>query len=169
MRYSKLAIILLLAFLPAVKGMTLSDFAGTWTMDTARSESALQEVPVTAATVTFSLVGTGLLMETTRSWGGKARESHETLNLRLDRSETTSTTDDGHTITTKAHMDGAKLVVETARNVNQSTVTTTYIYALGAAGHEMSVDMTLTVQHGYEGAAARNTGRGKDIFVRASR
>jgi hypothetical protein len=166
MLHSRRLIVLLLACFPLVRGATLGDFAGTWRMDLVRSESAHQDVPVTAGTLTISLVGTGIVMETIRSWGGKAPESHETLNLRLDGAETTSTIDGGHTITAKAHMDGSKLVVEAARTVNESTVTTMYVYAVAADGHEMTVDMTLTVQHGYQGSVARNTGHGKDILVR---
>ena len=169
MRQLRVVIVLLLAFLPCAEGAVLSDFVGIWTMDLVRSESAHQEVPVTAETLIIRLEGTGVTIETTRSWGGKAPDSHETLSLRLDASETTNTTDGGQTIAAKARLDGARLVVETARIVNESTVTTMYVYALAAKGREITVDMTLTVQHGYQGATARNTGRGKDIFVRAQR
>jgi hypothetical protein len=123
---------------------------------------------VTTGTLKMSLASAGVIMETTRSWGRKAPESHETLKLRLDGVETTSTTDAGHTIVAKAHIEGTKLVVDTARTVNESTVTTQYVYEPAANGHEMTVDMTLTVQHGYQGAVARNTGRGKDVYVRAA-
>jgi hypothetical protein len=31
------------------------------------------------------------------------------------------------------------------------------------------IDMTLTVQHGYGGLSERNTGRGKDVYVRVAK
>ena len=169
MRQTRLATLFVLAFLPAAHSAGVNEFAGTWTLDTVRSESAHQDVPVTAETVTITATENGLRMESARSWGGKAPDSQETLNLRLDASETTSQTGSGPAITAKAHLDGPRLVVETVRTVNESTVTTMYIYTLAASGREMTVDMTLTVQHGYQGAAARNTGHGKDVFVRAPR
>jgi hypothetical protein len=79
------------------------------------------------------------------------------LNLRLDGSDTTAASDTGVTVTGKAHWDGAKLVVETAREINGATVTTRYVYTLSANGREMTIDKTLTVQHGYQGFLARGT------------
>ena len=92
------------------------------------------------------------------------------MNLRLDGSDTTAASDTGVTVTGKAHWDGAKLVVETAREINGATVTTRYVYTLSANGREMTIDKTLTVQHGYQGLlSARNMGHGVDVFVRVAR
>ena len=39
-----------------------------------------------------------------------------------------------------------------------------------ANGREMTIDKTLTVQHGYQGLpGARNMGHGVDVFVRGAR
>jgi len=167
MRQIRLLTVLLVTLVPVAHGAALNDFVGTWTLDTMRSESAHQDVPVTAETLTINIAGAGVTVETTRSWGGKAPDSHETLNLKLDGSEVTSTGQGGASVTAKAHLDGPRLIVETARTVNESTVTTMYVYTLAPQRNEMTVDMTLTVQHGYQGADARNTGHGKDVFVRA--
>ena len=108
-------------------------------------------------------------METIRSEGGKPAAFHETLNFSLDGAETTSTGDGGITVTGKAHWEGAKLVVETVRNIQDSTVTTQYVHELSRSGREMTIDKTLTVQHGYQGRSASNTGHGKDVFVRIAK
>ena len=55
------------------------------------------------------------------------------------------------------------------RNVQNSTVTTVYVHTLSPNGREMTVDKTLTVQHGYQGQSATNTGHGKDVYIRVSK
>ena len=60
-------------------------------------------------------------------------------------------------VKTKAHWNGDKLVTETERNVQGSTVTTTYIHSLDPKKmKELTIDKTLLIQHGYqfEGADA---------------
>jgi hypothetical protein len=53
--------------------------------------------------------------------------------------------------------------------VQNSTVTTVYVHTLSPNGREMFVDKTLTVQHGYQGQSATNTGHGKDVYIRVSK
>ncbi len=135
-------------------------------MDASRSESAHQDVPMGPTTLVIRMSNKDLTIETTREDSGAP--FHEILNLKLDGSETTSTGDSGVPVTGKAHWDGARLVVETARNIKDSTVTTLDVHALSPNGRDLVVDKTLTVQHGYMGVnAAPTTGRGKDVFVRA--
>lgn len=151
-------------------GASHTDFSGTWKMDPARSESAHQGVPIGPATLLIHLTEDGLRMETTQQGLGNSPGFHEILNLKLDGSETASLTDSGAPVTGKARWEGAKLVVETSRTVQDSMVTTTYVHALSANGREMIVDKTLTIQHGYMGvSAAPSTGHGKDIFVRVAK
>jgi hypothetical protein len=164
-----LLLILLIGFAPAITGQSHRDFSGTWTMDSARSESAHQEPPVASSTLVISVTDTDLTMETTRSEGGNPTAFHEKLNVRLDGSETNGTGDGGAPVTAKARWDGAKLVVETVRDIHGSTVTTLYVYGLSGDGSNMTVDKTLTVQHGYQGRTGTNSGHGKDMFVRRSR
>jgi len=142
-------------------------FAGAWKMDPARSESAHQDVPSGASTLVIRLTDTEISMETTRI--EEAKPFHETLTFRLDGSETTSTGDGGVKVSGKAHWDGPRLVVETVRNIQDSTVTTLYIHTLSPNGRDLTIDKTLTVQHGYQGASAPTTGHGKDVFVRVAR
>jgi hypothetical protein len=170
MRYAGFPLLVtLLGFAPWVAGESHGDFSGTWTMDTARSDSAHQEAPIRSSMLVIRLTDTGLTMETTRSEGGNPAAFHETLNFKLDGSEMTTTGDAGVTVTGKAHWDGAKLVVETARVIHDSTVSTLYVYTLSASGRDMTIDMTLTVQHGYGGLSGRNKGRGKDVYVRVTK
>lgn len=168
-RMALLLLVALIGFAPRVTGMSHSDFAGTWTMDPARSESAHQEAPVASSTIVIRLTGNGVTIETTRSEAGREAAFHEKLNFRLDGSEMTGTGDGGVPVTGKAHWDGAKLVVETVRNIHDSTVTTLYAYTLSADARDMTVDKTLTVQHGYQGLTGPSSGHGKDVFVRVSK
>ncbi len=153
-----------------VSGALAADFSGTWKMDPARSESAHQDVPTGPSTVSIELNGSVVTIETTRSESGKPAAFHEKLTYRLDGVETTGQGDSGVAVTCRAHRDGDKLVVETVRNVENSTVTTVYVHSLSPGGREMTIDKTLTIQHGYQGVAtAPNTGHGKDTFVRVSK
>jgi|SRR5579863_7543347 hypothetical protein len=162
-------LIALLGFSPLAAGERHNGFSGTWRMDPARSESAHQGVPIESSMLVIRLKDTGLTMETTRSEGGKPAAFHETLNLRLDGLEMTSIGDGGITVTAKARWDGNKLVVETVRSIEGSTVTTLYVHALSANKREMTIDKTLSVQHGYQGRSASNTGHGTDVFVRVAK
>lgn len=160
----------LLAGLMGVAALAAPDnrakFAGSWTMDPARSESAHQDVPIESSLLVIGFTDGGLTMETTRSEQGKA--FHETLHFKLDGTETANTGDAGVAVTGKAHWDGEKLIVETVRNIQESTVTTLYVHTLSPNGRDLTIDKTLAVQHGYQGQIAPTTGHGKDVFVRAA-
>jgi hypothetical protein len=146
-----------------------AQFSGVWKMDSARSESTHQDVSFGVSTLVIKSTGNEITIETTRKPAGDSPPFHEILRFRLDNSETTNSGDAGVSVTGKAHMDGTKLVIETARNVHNSTVTTLYVHTLSADGREMTIDKTLTVQHGYQGMSANNTGRGKDVYIRVSK
>jgi len=140
-------------------------------MDIPRSESAHQTVPIESATIAIGRTDGGLNIETTRQDKGAAR-FHEILNLKLDGSETTNAGDSGVAVRAHARWDGRKLVIETSRELQGSTITTHEVHSLSPDGNEMTVEKTLTVQHGYQGtnpAMAPTTGHGKDIFIRAAK
>jgi hypothetical protein len=146
------------------------DFSGVWRMDAARSESAHQAVPIGPVTLIIKAAGAELTIETRRASKGKREISSETLNFHLDGSENVVPDNSGTPIKTRAHLDGAKLVTETMRNIQGSTVTTVQTFSLNPNRKEMTIDKTLTVQHGYQStsADANNTGRGTDVFVRST-
>ena len=139
-------------------------------MDVSRSESAHQDVPIGPVTLVIQQSADEILLEKRTNEKSNSPVSIETLTFRLDGSETTNTGKTGVPIQVKAHWDGPTLVAETAREMNGSTVTTVQMFQLGANGNEMKVDKTLTVQHGYQGAAAEKvTGHGTDTFIRAAK
>jgi hypothetical protein len=143
------------------------DFSGVWRMDPSRSESAHQAVPIGPVTLIIQQNAAELSIETRRTQKGKPSISSETLTFKLDGSENSIVSDAGAQIQAKAHWNGTKLITETSRNINGSTVTTMHVFSLDASGKELTIDKTLTVQHGYQFAGANNTGRGKDVFIKS--
>ncbi len=158
----------LLLFVPDALGQEAarSDFSGTWNMDANRSESAHQDVPIGSVVLVILQTPTEITIETTRKESKQSGLFYEKLTYKLDGTETTATGDAGAKVTTKARWDGAKLVTETTRNIQDSTVTTLYSQSLGAGGREMTIEKSLTVQHGYQFAGSTTTGRGTDVFVK---
>jgi hypothetical protein len=141
------------------------DLSGSWKMDPTRSESAHQDVPLTGiSTLVITHTPAAITIEATRSEDNTPAAFHELLKFRLDGSETPNTGEGG--VTAKAHWEGNNLVAETVRNVEDSTVTTRYIYMLSPNSRVLTVDKTLIVQHGYMGRSAPTMGHGKDTFVR---
>ncbi|MEO8126959.1 MAG: hypothetical protein ABI822_07695, partial [Bryobacteraceae bacterium] len=63
--------------------------------------------------------------------------------------------------------DGPKLITQTQRNINHTAVTVTEVLSLGTGRKEMTVNRTLTVQHGYSWDKAKNYSSAKDVFVKA--
>ena len=147
-----------------------ADFSGMWRMDAARSESAHQAVPIGPVTLVIQATGGELSIETRRGSKGKRGVSAETLHFQLNGSDSVVTDGSGAPLKTRAHFDGPKLVTETTRSIQGSTITTVQTFRLDANGKEMVVDKTLTVQHGYQSPTddANNTGRGTDVFIRST-
>lgn len=144
-------------------------FTGVWRMDAERSESAHQAVPIGPVTLILKAIPTGLRIETRRTGKGKVRSTNENLEFRLDGSENVVSDNFGKPIKTKAHFDGPRLVTETVRNIQGSTVTSVQVFSLDASGNALTIDKTLTVQHGYQSTSpdANNAGKGRDVFVRS--
>lgn len=161
------ALTILLAFPLAAETQDPSGFTGTWKMDAARSESAHQAVPIGPVTLIVRQTGANLSIQTVRGDPKSPKTQSETLTFKLDGSESVTADNSGNPIKCKARWDGPKLVTETARNIQDASVTTIYVYTLDSQGKEMTVLKTLTVQHGYQFEGAKNTGTGTDVFVRA--
>ncbi len=157
----------ILTFCFTVYGQQRPDFSGSWKMDMSRSESAHQDAPIGSVTLVIRQTPDSLSVETLRTAKKGAAGSAEKLLFRLDGSETVSTASSASPVTVKAHWEGPRLVTHTAREMNGSTITTDQIYSLGAGANELTIEKTLSVQHGYQGTGAeRSTGRGTDVFVR---
>jgi hypothetical protein len=128
--------LVLLAFAAAVvlpftaRAQTKTDFSGTWTLDAAKSDApggrggrgpqgpvTIKQTAgeITIGTATYKLDGS---------------ESLNQLQGRGGMVEAKS----------KAHWDGAKLVIETTRDIGGNTVTSTETRSLSADGKEMTVE-----------------------------
>ncbi len=145
------------------------DLSGTWTMDAARSESAHQDLPIGPIVLTIKQTTSGITIDTARRPTKSGAPVHEVISYNLDNSESVNANPGKSIINAKAHWEGETLVTETVRNIQDSTVTTIYKHHLEASGHDLVIEKTLTVQHGYQFQGSRTTGRGKDVFVKDSK
>ena len=137
------------------------DFSGTWTMDRERSESAMQEQPIGPVTVAVTQTSTNLTVQTTRD--GKPEVATYTIEELRNGPGVMGAG------TRRAYWDGLKLVTEGAGNVQGQTVSVREARTLNATRTEMTVETTVTVQHGYTFRGARNYSTAKDIYTRTAR
>jgi hypothetical protein len=149
MKRAGLAAVALAIVLPfAAHAQGKPDFSGTWTLDASRSDQGRGGRGGRgggAATVTIKQTAEMLTIEQ------QGRGGMQTLNYKLDGSESTNempgrggTT----TATSKARWDGAKLVIETSRDVGGMAITTTETRSLSADGREMTVDTATSTPQG---------------------
>jgi hypothetical protein len=138
-----------------------ANFSGAWEMDAARSESPHFGNSSGSEKVVIKQTDSEISVETRRN--GQS----ETIVYKMDGSETEKPRPDNGPYKWHAKWDGDKLITETYRNVNGSSVTILETRTLGNRGQEMTVNRTLTVQHGYQGTDAKNYASAKDIFVKA--
>ena len=143
-----------------------TNFSGTWVMDVDRSESAHQAVPIGPVTLVIKQTAAALRIETRRTEADGTGTRSEVLTYKLDGSETTTVGGDGIPVKSKAHWDGSRLVTETARNIEAASITTMNVLSLDAKAGELTINRTLTVQHGYEFKGAQTTGKGTDVFIK---
>ncbi len=145
-----------------------SDFSGKWKMDVTRSESAHQDVPIGPVTISIRQTPEEFSIETARTDANSSVVTTDTLTFKLDGKERVNDEPSSVPIKVKAHWDGLKLVTETEREINDSTITTMQVFQLSANGKEITINKSLTVQHGYQSpGVARTTGTGKDVFIKS--
>jgi hypothetical protein len=144
----------ILALSSTASAQNRPDFSGTWKLDPARSQSAVQNEPITTMTEVIAQTPTTITVDITRPDG------HVVHTYKLDASDATPLPGVG-----KAHWDGAILVTEAVGDVNGQTVTTKVVRQLNEIG-EMIVETTLVVQHGYSLRGTPNYASGKDVFLR---
>jgi hypothetical protein len=152
-----LAIVLIAQPMTAAK----PDFSGTWTMDRERSESALQEQPIGRVTIAITQTGPNLTIQTTRD--GKPEVATYTIEELPNGPGVMGAG------TRRAYWEGLKLVTEGAGNVQGQTVSVREARTLNASRTEMTVESTVTVQHGYTFRGAKNYATAKDIYTRTAR
>jgi hypothetical protein len=120
-------------------------------MDPTRSETATSSPdPVT---LVIKQTPTDVSVETRRN------SQSETLVYKLDGTVGKKPPQDNGPFEWRARWEGSKLVMETHRSVNRTTVT--------ILAKELTVDRKLTVQHGYTMRGAKNYSSGTDVFIRA--
>lgn len=153
--------ILAASVLYLASGATNPNFSGTWEMDAARSVSAHSSAASGPVTLVIKQTPSELSIETRRE--GQS----ETLVYKLDGSETEKPAQDNGPFQWRAKWQGDKLMIETHRNVNRATVTIQDVLSLGGKAKELTIDRTLTVQHGYSMRGAKNYSSGKDVFIKA--
>jgi len=153
------AVAALMAPLPGTPD-TKTDFSGTWEMDSTRSESPHSGDSKGPVTVVIKQTDSELSVETRRD--GQS----ETIVYKMDGSQTEKPAPDNGPYRWSAKWDGSKLTTETQRNINRTAVTVTDVLSLAKNGNEMTVNRTLTVQHGYSWHGAKNYASAKDLFVR---
>jgi hypothetical protein len=137
--------VLLLAMMSAVvlpfaarpRAQSKTDFSGTWTLDAARSDAPMGrggrggggaagpvEIKQTAATIVI----------------GPA-------TYKLDGSESVNQGRGGE-VKSKAHWDGAKLVIETTRDFQGTPITSKEVRSLSADGKDMIVETSISTPQG---------------------
>ena len=158
---TSIAVVALLAPLPGTAD-TKTDFSGTWEMDSTRSESPhFGDSTQGPVTVVIKQTESEVSVETRRD--GQS----ETIVYKMDGSETEKNpAPDNGPYRWRAEWDGSKLTTETHRNINRTAVTVLEVRTLAENGKEMTVNRTLTVQHGYTGSGAKNYASAKDLFVK---
>jgi hypothetical protein len=132
-----LAAAVVLPFAPRVRAQSKTDFSGTWTLDTSKSDAP---------------VGRG-----GRGGGGgggpvtiKQTASDIVIGnatYKLDGSESVNEGRGGQA-KSKAHWDGMKLVIETARDFQGMSITSKEVRSLSADGKEMTVETAFQTPQG---------------------
>jgi hypothetical protein len=123
-----------------------TNFSGVSELDAARSVSAhSSSSSVPKVTLVIKQTATELSIETRQ--GGRS----ETIIYKLDGSESEKPAQDNGPFQWRPQWKGPQLAMETQRNINRATVTINEVFSLDRkAKEEMTVDCTLTVQHGYK-------------------
>jgi hypothetical protein len=136
-------------------------FTGTWRLDATRSESAATNdspepvfVDITQTTRDVTLVTT------------QGPRQNRVVHVFV-ASPSAPFSIDG--TAGRAYWDGLALVTEGTRLVQGQTVATRQTRRLNRDLTEMTVEVMVIVQHGYDFRGAKNYGVGKDVYVRVNK
>jgi hypothetical protein len=139
------ALVLAVALPLAVFAQAKPNFSGMWHLDTSKSDQGrggraggpeMVTIKQDAATLSISSEGRGGTQTLTYKLDGS-----ESKNEMPGRGGTT-------TATSKAHFDGAKLMIETSRDLGGMSITSTETRSLSADGKEMTVDTSISTPQG---------------------
>ena len=140
------------------------DFSGTWSMDLARSEAAAQGNPIGPVTVTIRQMPEELRIDTTRN--GRT----ESVRYLPASAKPTG----GSEMLGAFRWEGPKLLTTLVTDINQQAITVQEARTLDPTGREMTVELTLVVEHGYQSGGtglvrqqnSPNTSKGINVFVK---
>lgn len=146
-------------------GQSRPDFSGTWTMDLTRSEAAAQGAPIGPVTVAIRQMPEELRIETTRN-GRTEMVRYLPASLKAVGS--------GEQIGA-FRWEGSKLITTLVTDINKQAVTVQEARSLDSGGREMTVELTLVVEHGYQSGGtglvrsqnSPNTSKGINVFVKS--
>ena len=141
------------------------DFSGTWNMDPARSEAAAQGTPTGPVTVAIRQTPAEIRIDTTRS--GRT-ESVRYLPAAVKAAG-------GEELLGSFRWDGPRLITRLVTDINKQAITIEEVRTLNPAGREMTVEVMLVVEHGYQSGGtgvlrsqnSPNTSKGINVFVKA--
>jgi hypothetical protein len=141
------------------------DFSGTWTMDFTRSEAAAQGNPIGPVSVTIRQTPEEITIQTARDG------STQTVRYLPAAAKATGGTE----LIGAFRWQGAQLVTSLVTDINKQAITLEEVRTLNPAGTEMTVDVTLAIQHGYPtgtSSAMRsqsygNASTGRNVFLKA--
>jgi hypothetical protein len=149
----------------ALNAQNQPDFSGKWNMDLSRSEAAAQGTPIGPVVVVIRQTATELHIETTRNGGTQV------VRYLPAAAKAAGATD---YLLGAFRWDGPKLITTLVTAINNQAVTVQETRSLNAAGSEMTVDVSLVVEHGYQSGGTSvvrsqnspNTSRGTNVFVK---
>ena len=140
------------------------DFSGTWSMDLSRSEAAAQGTPIGPVTVVIRQAPGEVNIETTRN--GRT----EAVRYLPASAKATATGD----VLGAFSWNGDKLVTRFVTDINKQAITVEEVRSLNPSGNEMTVELSLVVEHGYQSGGtglvrsqnSPNTSKGVNVFVK---
>ena len=148
----------------AVGAQTAPDFSGTWTMDPTRSEAAAQGTPIGPVTIAIRQAPGEINIETTRNGRTEAVRYLPASAKATGASEPLGS----------FRWEGSKLVTRLVTDINKQAITVDEVRSLDATGKEMTVEVMLIVEHGYQSGGtgvarpqnSPNTSKGINVFVK---
>jgi hypothetical protein len=145
-------------------GQSRPDFSGRWSMDLARSEAAAQGPTIGPVEVAITQIADEVQIATTRNGN--------TETVRYLPAEMKPVAP-GQLLGT-FRWDGPRLMTRLVTDINKQAITVEEVRSLNPAGTEMTVELTLIVEHGYQSGGtallrsqnAPNTAKGINVFVK---
>jgi len=163
----RLAAVAALVFPAALDAQQKPDLSGRWVMDMTRSQSSQGDPrPVT---IVITQRGDNVQIETIRG------DEHHVAGYSLENEEKPKAigTSGSNTGTgTIMKWDGGQLITWTPYSINDKPLTVVERRSLSPDGSEMTVERTVTVQHGYErgggGSSPPDSNHpARDVFIKA--